>query len=162
MEFKAQRPSWYANNSTTTLTPATASFAVNAKLQATNTGTLVPYAKLQFDYTDDSTLKNIFDDRVFRYPPTGSMTASDCAAPGGERGAQGVIGVEIADHEAALVVPHDGRGGADDGGRTVEPDGDLAGGAGDGPILGGHRVDGVVLGRGHQRGERGTHRCRRG
>ena len=83
MEFKVQQPSWYIDDTTTTPTPATPSFAVNAKLQADSSknSTLVPYAKLQFDYKDDSTLKNIFDDRVYRYPPTGSLTASECAPP---------------------------------------------------------------------------------
>ena len=83
MEFKAQRPNAYKDNASTNKNEMAPTFAVNARLQATNTGTLVPYAKLQFDYKDDSTLKDIFDDRVYRYPPTGSMTASDCAAPGG-------------------------------------------------------------------------------
>ena len=88
IEFKAQRPGWYADNTTTTSTPATPSFKVEAKLQASSLGTLVPYAKLQFDYADDATLKNIFDDRVYRYPPTGSFSAPDCAAPGGVTYAQ--------------------------------------------------------------------------
>jgi hypothetical protein len=50
---------------------------VTADIQASPSSTLVPYAKLQFDYMDDSTLKKIFDDRVYRYPPTGSLSASD-------------------------------------------------------------------------------------
>jgi hypothetical protein len=83
IEFKVQRPGWYQDDSTTNKGEASPSFAVNAKLQATNTGTPVSYARLQFDYKDDSSLKRIFDDRVYRYPPTGSYTVSDCAAPGG-------------------------------------------------------------------------------
>ena len=77
MEFKVQRPSWYSDDATTTPSNATPVFAVNAKLQATPAGSLVDYAKLQFDYTDDSTLKGIFSDRVYRYPPTGSLTAQE-------------------------------------------------------------------------------------
>ena len=50
----------YTDNVSTSKTEAAPSFAVTAKLQATATGTLVPYAKLQFDYKDDSTLKNDF------------------------------------------------------------------------------------------------------
>ena len=83
VEFKAQRPGWYSDDATTSKREAAPSFAVNAKLQATNSGTLAPYAKLQFEYKDDSALKNIFDDRAYRYPPTGSLTATECAAPGG-------------------------------------------------------------------------------
>jgi hypothetical protein len=88
VEFKAERPKPYKDNVSLIKNELAPTFAVNAKLQATGPGTLVPYAKLQFDYTDDSTLKNIFDDRVYRYPPTDSLTASDCAAPGGVTYAQ--------------------------------------------------------------------------
>ena len=83
IEFKAQRPNPYIDNVSLNKNELAPTFAVNAKLQATSAGTLVDYAKLQFDYTDDPTLKQIFDDRVYRYPPTGSMTGSECAAPGG-------------------------------------------------------------------------------
>ncbi len=88
VEFKAQRPDPYKDNTSFTKNELAPTFAVNAKLQATSSGTLAPYAKLQFDYMNDSTLKNIFDDRVYRYPPTGSLAASDCAAPGGVAYAQ--------------------------------------------------------------------------
>jgi hypothetical protein len=86
VEFKAQRPNWYNDDSSTNTGDATPSFKVEAKLQATNTGAPVPYAKLQFDYKNDSTLKDIFDDRVYRYPPDGPtnpMTVASCGAPGG-------------------------------------------------------------------------------
>jgi hypothetical protein len=81
MEFKVQRPSWYTDDATTNKNEATPSFAVNAKLQATANDSLVDYARLQFDYEDDNTLKSIFDDRVYRYPPTDSLSASETAAP---------------------------------------------------------------------------------
>ena len=84
VEFKAQRPTAYQDNVSLNKNEMAPSFAVNAKLQATPSGSLASYAKLQFDYKDDSTLKNIYNDRVYRYPPTGYMTASECAAPSGE------------------------------------------------------------------------------
>ncbi len=39
MEFKVQKPGWYLDDTTTTSTPAPPLFAVNAKLQATSSGT---------------------------------------------------------------------------------------------------------------------------
>ena len=83
LEFKAQRPNWYNDDSTTNKGEATPSFAVNAKLQATASGTPINYAQMKFDYKDDASLKKVFDNRTYRYPPTGSLTASECAAPGG-------------------------------------------------------------------------------
>jgi hypothetical protein len=83
VEFKAQRPNPYKDNVSFEKNELAPNFAVNAKLQATSSGILADYAKLQFDYKDDPTLKKIFDDRVYRYPPTGSMTGTECAAPGG-------------------------------------------------------------------------------
>ncbi len=63
---------------------ASPTFAVTAQLQATAADSLVDYAKLQFDYTDDASLKNAYNDRVYRYPPTGSLSGSQMpAAPGG-------------------------------------------------------------------------------
>ena len=83
VEFKAQRPSWYSDDATTNKGEATPSFTVNAKLQATASGTPINYAQLKFNYKDDSTLKSFFNNRVYRYPPTGSLTGFECAAPGG-------------------------------------------------------------------------------
>ena len=94
IESKVQRAAWYTNNAISSKVEALPKFAVTAKLQATAapTDTLVDYAKLQFDYKDDSSLKKVFDDRVFRYPPTGSLSGSQVAAPGGVLyGAQGVF-----------------------------------------------------------------------
>jgi len=83
LEYKVQRPAWYISNTVASKVEALPKFAVNAKLQATSGGALVDYAKLQFNYEDDSSLKKVFDDRVFRYPPTGSLSGSQMAAPGG-------------------------------------------------------------------------------
>jgi hypothetical protein len=83
IEFKAQRPNWYADNTTVNKGEAAPSFAVTAKIQNTSSGSLVDYAKLQFNYNDDTTLKGVFNNRVYRYPPTGSLTGSECAAPSG-------------------------------------------------------------------------------
>ncbi len=83
IEFKAQRPNWYADNSTVNKGEAAATFAVTAKIQNTSSGSLVDYARLQFNYNDDNTLKGVFNNRVYRYPPTGSLTAMQCAAPAG-------------------------------------------------------------------------------
>ena len=88
VEFKIQRPYIYpedlskaaATLKTTELAP---SFAVTAQLQATAADPLVDYANLQFDYENNSGLNGVFNDRVYRYPPTGSLTGSQTAAPGG-------------------------------------------------------------------------------
>ncbi len=87
VEFKMQRPYFYndalhTSTATTNTTDLEPSFAVTAQLQAAETDSLVDYADLQFDYEDDSSLKNIFD-RTYRYPPTGSLTGSKVGAPGG-------------------------------------------------------------------------------
>ncbi len=83
VEYKIQRPSWYVDDVTTTPTWASPTFSVTAKLQATATDSLVDYANLQFDYQDDSTIGSVFNNRVYRYPPTGAYTGSQVAAPGG-------------------------------------------------------------------------------
>ncbi len=101
LEFKIQRPEWYVDNSTLNMQSPPASFSVTAKLQATASDSLVPYANLQFNYGDQTTLSypatakdpkvatantnlnKIFNDRVYRYPFTGSMTGSQSAAPAG-------------------------------------------------------------------------------
>lgn len=85
IEYKLVRPYWYVDDSSVTPTKADPSFSVSAKIQATAApgDSLVDYAKLQFDYQDESTLQNLFDDRVYRYPPTGSFAATDFAAPPG-------------------------------------------------------------------------------
>ncbi|MCH7228717.1 hypothetical protein [Haloferula sp. A504] len=88
VEFKMQKPYWYTDNlasSSATLNKIEAdpSFSVTAKLQASERGTLEDYAQLEFNYRDNSTLNSVFDDRVYRYPPTGSLTGSQVGAPGG-------------------------------------------------------------------------------
>ena len=91
VEFQTQRPSWYLDDSTTNKKEADPSFAVTAQLQTHPKRPPVDYANLVFNYQDDSSLKKFFDNRVFRYPPTGSLTGTQCAAPGGiTYGAQGV------------------------------------------------------------------------
>ena len=90
MEFKIQRPSWYVDDATVTPTDAPPSFAVNAKLQVSASDTLSDYAKLDFVYQDDASLKSFFNNRVYRYPPTDSLSGNECDAPGGTTyGAQG-------------------------------------------------------------------------
>ena len=88
LEFQAQRPSWYINDTpgSTSKREATASFEVSAQLQATATSPPTDYVKLKFDYKDDATLQNVFNNRVYRYPPnapTDSLTGHGTAAPGG-------------------------------------------------------------------------------
>jgi hypothetical protein len=89
VEFKVQKPYYYSEDlSKKTATLQTVevdspTFTVTAKLQAAAADSLVDFAKLQFDYKNDTTLKGVFDDRVYRYPPTGSLTPSEAAAPGG-------------------------------------------------------------------------------
>lgn len=84
LEYKVQRPGWYDDDVTTSPTYTAPSFAVTAQIQATSSDSLVDFAKLQFDYKDDKTIKDIFDDRVYRYPPTGSLTGKETAAPAGK------------------------------------------------------------------------------
>jgi hypothetical protein len=88
IEFQAQKPSWYLNDTpgSTSKNEAAPSFEVSAQLQTTATSSPIVYAKLKFDYQDDPTLKNFFDVRVYRYPPTAptdSLTGHGTAAPGG-------------------------------------------------------------------------------
>lgn len=87
VEFRMQRPYWYTEN----LSQATASknktilepsFLVAARLQATESDALADFARFQFDYADNETLNRVFDDKVYRYPPTGTLTGSQVAAPG--------------------------------------------------------------------------------
>ena len=100
VECKVQRPEWYpADDLNMKCAPAT--FAVTADLQATEKDQLTRYANLEFDYGDsnsltytssskppgiaaaNSNLNKIFNDRVYRYPPTGSLTGHEVAAPAG-------------------------------------------------------------------------------
>jgi hypothetical protein len=88
VEFKIQRPFYYPENlsqnlATLQTVDVEATFAVTAQLQATPSDGFVEFAKLQFDYQDDSSLKSVFDERTYRYPPTGSFIPTDVAAPGG-------------------------------------------------------------------------------
>jgi hypothetical protein len=81
VNFQMQQPRWKSDGGQTPPdVEAPPSFVVTADIQASPSSTLVPYAKLQFDYMDDSTLKKIFDDRVYRYPPTEYLTASNAPA----------------------------------------------------------------------------------
>ncbi len=78
VEFQAQRPSWHTSNTTAaTQDAAIPSFKVEAKLQSSDTGTLIDYAKLDFNYKNDTSLKSFFDNRVYRYPPTGSYSGKE-------------------------------------------------------------------------------------
>lgn len=84
LQFKIQRPSWYNNDSDTAMTKASPSFAVTTQIQATANGAMVNnYAKLQFDYKDETGLQTVFKNQVYRYPPTGSLSGKQIAAPGG-------------------------------------------------------------------------------
>jgi hypothetical protein len=83
IEFKLQSPAAYKDNKSLLKNEMAPTFGINAKLQATQASTLTTYAQLQFDYSDDATLKSVFEDRVYRYPPTNSMSAPECAAPPG-------------------------------------------------------------------------------
>lgn len=91
LEFKVQKPGWYIGDTTTSPTYADdPSFEVKAQLQATDRGSLVDFARLRYEYKDQSTLDEVFSNRVYRYPPTGSLTGAATAAPSGVTyGAQG-------------------------------------------------------------------------
>ena len=82
VECKVQQPSWYPNIfSSLSRSLAAPSFEVTAQIQARSYGTPVDYGKIKFDYKDDATLQSLFDNRVYRYPPTGSLTGFEIAAP---------------------------------------------------------------------------------
>ena len=86
VEFKAQQPSWPDQTKTTTLLPdkvANPSFTVTADLQPTAGDKATTYAKLEFDYSDDKTLKNFFNNRAYRYPDDDIGLVVADAAPGG-------------------------------------------------------------------------------
>jgi hypothetical protein len=90
VEFQAQRPSWYLDDFTTQTKDADPSFTITAQVHTHARRAPIDYARLEFNYKDDTRLKKFFDNRVFRYPPTGSLTGTQCAAPGGiTYGAQG-------------------------------------------------------------------------
>ena len=92
VELQVQQPSWYLDDSTTNKKEADPSFAVTAQLQTHAKRPPIDYARLEFNYKDDTSLKKFFDNRVFRYPPAGSLTGTQCAAPGGiTYGAQGAF-----------------------------------------------------------------------
>jgi hypothetical protein len=83
LEYKIVQPYWYVDDTTVSPTKADPSFAVSAQIQATASSQLQDFAKLQFDYKNESILQNLFNNRVYRYPPTGSFAATDFAAPPG-------------------------------------------------------------------------------
>lgn len=85
LEYKIVRPYWYASDSTVNPSTADPNFAVSAQIQATASSALQDIAKLQFDYKEESTLQNLFDNRVYRYPPVGSFRATQFSAPPGTR-----------------------------------------------------------------------------
>lgn len=79
VEFKMQRPGWYIDDSTTSLTEADPEFVVTAEIQPAVGEAMVECAKFEFDYEDNDTLKSVFGDREFRYPPEGGLRGSDIA-----------------------------------------------------------------------------------
>jgi hypothetical protein len=83
LEYKVQRPFWYPDDVKKTTVEADPNFAVKAQLQATESSQLEDFANLVFDYKDDATIKDLFDDRVYRFPSTGYMTGTQIAAPAG-------------------------------------------------------------------------------
>jgi hypothetical protein len=89
LEYKIQQPKYWTNwnhNSLAAILPATPvqpNFEVTAEIQATAGGPFESYAKITYDYKDDSTLQSIYNNRTYRYPPTDGFKATDLAAPGG-------------------------------------------------------------------------------
>ncbi|MEI6605165.1 MAG: pilus assembly PilX N-terminal domain-containing protein [Verrucomicrobiota bacterium] len=84
VKFKAQQPGWPSDNTLVPNKLADPSFVVSAQLQPTENAAITDnYAQLKFDYKNDTTLKNFFNNREYRYPPTDSLTGSANAAPGG-------------------------------------------------------------------------------
>ncbi len=75
VEYQVQRPGWWPGKpgiGTKTLAPP--SFEVTATLQTAASSAAINYAQLKFDYTDDTKLKTFFNNRIYRCPPTGSLT----------------------------------------------------------------------------------------
>lgn len=83
LEYKIVRPHWFTDDVTVNPTRAESSFAVTAKIKTTSESQLQDFARLQFDYEGETALQGLFDNRVYRYPPTGSFAATDFAAPPG-------------------------------------------------------------------------------
>ena len=83
LEYRIVRPYWYVNNQTVVPSKANPTFAVSAEIQATQSSSFEQFARLRFDYEDESTLRDLFDDRIYRYPPTGTFRAGRFAAPPG-------------------------------------------------------------------------------
>ena len=84
VEFQAQKPSWYVDDtSVLTRGPTLSSFKVEALIQTTAGSSPVRCANLLFNYNNDTGLKNFFNNKVHRYPPTGSYSGPETASPGG-------------------------------------------------------------------------------
>ena len=101
LKYKIQRPEWYKSDANGDMESPPASFEVTAKLQSTASSPYVDYADLQFDYgNSDSLIYNsstkpfaiesandnlnkVFNNRVYRYPPSDSLTGFEIAAPAG-------------------------------------------------------------------------------
>jgi len=83
VEYKVQRPEYYKDDTTNIATPISPEFKVTAQIQTIPGGALVDFANLEFSYQNDNTLQDIFQDRIFRYPPeeNGYLTGSEVAAP---------------------------------------------------------------------------------
>jgi hypothetical protein len=85
VEFQAQKPSWYVDDETLNKGEPTASlFRVETMIQSTPGSSLFNYARLAFSYDNDAGLKNFFNNKIHRYPPTGSYSRAETSIPGGE------------------------------------------------------------------------------
>ncbi len=87
VEFMVQQPGWYPNwkspTKNTARTPASPAFELNAEIQTDSSSLPVKFAALKFDYLNDQKIKDLFGNRVYRYPPSpnDSLTGADIAAP---------------------------------------------------------------------------------
>ncbi len=80
VEYQVQRPKWWTGRpGTVAPTNAAPSFEVSATLQSTANSTAIEYAKLKFNYTDDTKLKAFFNNRTYRCPadPTQYLTGEE-------------------------------------------------------------------------------------
>jgi hypothetical protein len=85
VEYKVQRPRWQVGNADAqNLTSVDPSFEVTARLKTTANRRSTDYARLRFDYANDSNLKKFFNDRTYRYPPAAPkdfLIGSDAYVP---------------------------------------------------------------------------------
>jgi hypothetical protein len=75
VQYKIQQPQYWPNGTPIApgapLTKVDATFEVSATIKPTATGIEIDYAKLSFEYGNNSNLQTFFGNQTYRYPPSG-------------------------------------------------------------------------------------------